>query len=547
MCYFKRLSFIAVFLLTPSLVAKPVQKSSSESVSSLSSQALDQALREVSHQLKDAQITWIVQDLKNGEIYSSEAPDVLMHPASTNKLATTAVALDTLGPHFTYRTRLWSSPPLPQKKHRETHETAGNEAGGTQVLDVLQKKIPTITLYWEASGDSKITNEVYQKWVKEIKRAGVDQINALIIDDHLFTDQALAPGYEMAPDDDAAYRAAAGAIGYDFNRLVIRVKPGKVGQPPRVSLVPPIKSARIKNTANTIETGKEELKIKLFERQDQHVLIEVTGQIPRLYKKKNFKGISVARRAPFPLQFAGEALLHQLHKAGIKIAPKAKIKRGVLPSLEQRSLVLEHQSPKLKSLLHDINTYSNNFMAEQTLLTLGLHQAGFGGWKEGISFVQKTLESRFKMSNFRYVNGSGLFGNAAFSARQLTRLLQKAHTLSKGAFAETLPKSRQEGTIKKRFKVLPKGAVQAKTGTLDGVSTLCGYLKTRARQQLTFCVMMSGFAKEMLNEARNIQDEMVSAMWRLDPKPQTSTPSRRRIKTKKHRKSSPKSPKKHGL
>jgi D-alanyl-D-alanine carboxypeptidase/D-alanyl-D-alanine-endopeptidase (penicillin-binding protein 4) len=113
------------------------------------------------------------------------------------------------------------------------------------------------------------------------------------------------------------------------------------------------------------------------------------------------------------------------------------------------------------------------------------------------------------------VNGSGLFGEAAFSPRELTTLLRRAHELTRGGFVEVLPKSREQGTIKRRFKALPKGAVRAKTGTLNGVSTLCGYLTTRAAQDLTFCVMMSGFSKDDLRLARRLQDEMVSEAWRL--------------------------------
>ena len=526
------LCLFAISLLASHTEATPKKRSRPTPEPVLSQAELHEALTTLSEALRGAQVTWHVQDLKSGAVYSSRSPDQLMHPASTNKLATTAVALDTLGAQYKYTTRLWASPPLSPPPSAQ----ATSRPSDLKTERVVADERPPITLYWEASGDPKITKQVFQGWVKSLQAQGVTRVSGLVIDGHQFTDQPLAPGYERAPEDDAAYRAAAGAVGFDFNRLVVRVRPGKVGRAPRVSLIPPIPSARVVNTANTTKTGREQLSITLHEQPDEQVLIEVKGSIPRYVKKKRFKGISVARRAPFPTRFAGEALLTTLAQAGIKLSPKASVTLGRLPPKKERSLLLTHRSPALSKLLHDINTYSNNFMAEQTLLTLGLHKGGFGGWREGVEFVRKALKARFKLSGFDYVNGSGLFGDAGFSARQLTSLLRRADQLSRGRFAKTLPRSQREGTIRRRFKALPRGAVRAKTGTLDGVSTLCGYLSTRQRQPLTFCVMMAGFHKDLLKEARETPDRMVQAMWRLkNPNP----PKRRkkRSKTAKQRRS----------
>lgn len=549
---------LAMFIMNGAILmnatAKPTLKASEAPQSPLTPAQLNQSLQALSAQLKGATVTWLVEDLKSGVVYASALPDQLMHPASTNKLATTAVALDTLGAQFRYRTRLWVSPPLPEPSNSPTvQETLEVDPSKTNKPKDEPARPSPVTLYWEASGDSKVTREVFQGWAKTLKQKGLGPVEALVIDDHLFTDQPLAPGYERAPDDDAAYRAAAGAVGYDFNRLVVRVRPGAEGKAPKVSLVPPIPSVVIENHAMTTRVGKEQLTIRAKELDQERVLVEVSGSIPRLnQKKETFKGISVARRAPFPVRFSGEALLITLKQAGLTLSSDVSVRRGALPPKKERSLLLEHRSPKLKRLLHDINTYSNNFMAEQTLLTLGLHKQGFGGWAEGVSVIHSALKGRFKLSGFQYVNGSGLFGEAGFSARQLSALLRRANQLSRGVFAQTLPRSRREGTIKRRFKELPKGAVRAKTGTLDGVSTLCGYLETRERQRLSFCVMMAGFAKEKLKEARATQDQMVSAMWRLKnpnpskakraprtPKPKVTTP-KRKTKPKAQRSPSPK-------
>ena len=107
---------LRLLCLCLTLCAQPLSASARVKVprAELSPAQLDERLHQLGAGFKEAQVTWIVRDLKRGSSYSEEGADQLMHPASTNKLATTAVALDTLGPQFRYTTRLWSSAPPAQ-------------------------------------------------------------------------------------------------------------------------------------------------------------------------------------------------------------------------------------------------------------------------------------------------------------------------------------------------------------------------------------------------------------------------------------------------
>ena len=61
--------------------------------------------------------------------------------------------------------------------------------------------------------------------MRQLKAKGVRSVKGLVIDDHHFTNQPLAPGYELKPEDDAAYSAATGGVSYNFNRLIVNPTP----------------------------------------------------------------------------------------------------------------------------------------------------------------------------------------------------------------------------------------------------------------------------------------------------------------------------------
>ena len=132
-------------------------------------------------------------------------------------------------------------------------------------------------------------------------------------------------------------------------------------------------------------------------------------------------------------------------------------------------------------------------MAEQILRTIGDEKSRMGDWTESARLVTRHLEKKYKLKGFTYVNGSGLFGNTAFSARDLTTILKGIDQSipPQPEFLASLAVSRVDGTLRKRFKSLPKGTIRAKTGTLDGVVCLSGYLYTKSGDTLIFSILMN--------------------------------------------------------
>ena len=440
--------------------------------------------------LRNAKVGYIIRRLDDGKILLSHEADSLFHPASNTKIITTAAAYKILGPNERFVTRWYIEQ--------------------TKELDQIKSR-----LYWRASGDPKLVPENFKEVAEAIKRSLKEKnlklkIDELIIDEEGFTQEFLAPGYDQKPEDDAAYRAANGSIGFQFNRFTTAFKPNKkVGEPPLITVKPAIPYFKVKNTAKTSRKGKERLRLMAKDSEDlNHMILEIQGTIPRRHKS-----VSTRRRIGNPIQFAGQSLLHYLSETGIKV--RMKVSKGLVPQHLQPIKV--HKSPLMSSLIKDINVYSNNYMAEQLLLAMGMRVRGFAGWTEGQLVVRSYLDAMIGIQGYKYVNGSGLFGETAFSPMMISEVLIKAYQDSNGAFRELLPMAGKEGTLRKRLRQLPRGAFHGKTGTLEQVSTLCGYLDTRESEKLVLCLMMNDF-KVKTWKIRSAQDELITFAWLLHSK-----------------------------
>jgi hypothetical protein len=115
-------------------------------------------------------------------------------------------------------------------------------------------------------------------------------------------------------------------------------------------------------------------------------------------------------------------------------------------------------------------------------------------------------------------DGSGLSRYDMTSARQMARLLARDARRPGTRLADLLPKG-GEGTLRRRFRNLPDpSVVTAKTGTLDGVSNLAGYLVRPGRDTLAFSFLCNGFAGSP-RPVRLFQDRMLALLTGVPLRP----------------------------
>ncbi len=135
---------------------------------------------------------------------------------------------------------------------------------------------------------------------------------------------------------------------------------------------------------------------------------------------------------------------------------------------------------------------SDNFIAEQMLLMCSEKLFGAQKAEEAIDYATKNIY-RDAPSELRWVDGSGLSRYNLFTPRTVIKVLEKLHReVSQERLFRIFPTGGETGTIRSWYKGKTP-YVHAKTGTLNGVHCLSGYLVTKKNKTLIFSFMHNNY------------------------------------------------------
>lgn len=415
-----------------------------------------------------------------------------MNPASTMKLLTTFAALDILGPAYTWQTQAFISGPLDN--------------------GVLKGD-----LYLQGSGDPKLTFDHFALWLREMRQRGLREIRGdLVLDRHAFAlvtseagpfDQEIMRPYNVLPD----------ALLLNFNAISVQLLP-QTGQPPRLALEPPVGNLELVNQLRSDDHAacgdwREGLRAEVFTSGTVDRLI-LTGAYPLACGEQRWN-IGLADHSHFVLGVFRALWAELGGKFGGKFGGniEGNVREGAVPPGAR--LFAVSPSPTLGEIVRDMNKYSNNVMARQLFLTLGL-EAGHRPARpeDGAAAIQGWLTRRgLAMPELVLENGAGLSRQERISATSLGRLLQAAwHSAVMPEFMASLPIAGSDGTMKKR--VPGQGVVgqaHIKTGTLDGVKSMAGYvLDQQGRRWIVVCLVNHPRAAL----ATPAMDALLQAVWK---------------------------------
>jgi D-alanyl-D-alanine carboxypeptidase/D-alanyl-D-alanine-endopeptidase (penicillin-binding protein 4) len=127
------------------------------------------------------------------------------------------------------------------------------------------------------------------------------------------------------------------------------------------------------------------------------------------------------------------------------------------------------------------NKFSSNLMARHLLLTIGEERSGGPATLEkGAAAIAEWGRARgLDLQAMDIDNGSGLSRSTHISVLQMAQTLSAAYRSRYAPeFLASLPLAGMDGTLRSRMKLSPAGAVRLKTGHLDGVSGVAGYVTT---------------------------------------------------------------------
>jgi D-alanyl-D-alanine carboxypeptidase/D-alanyl-D-alanine-endopeptidase (penicillin-binding protein 4) len=439
--------------------------------------------------LSGARIGIAIADLATDRIVYQRDPDGLYNAASNTKLITAAAALALLGPDFRYYTAIYGAAP----------DREGVVKGG---------------LFIRGRGDPALgTSEIYQM-VRELREQGVKQVKGgVVVDAGYFDDRDLPPHFEEKPKDPAPYRAPVGATSLNFNAITLSVRPAARGKgPSTVAVDPPNDYVVVESKVDTVKRGRTRIRIE-SETVDGRMRVVVRGQLRADDGVKTYR-----RRVDDPVGYLGAALRAALTRTGIAVGDE-RIATGPVP--KNATALAWRVGEPMAVLVRGLGKYSNNYVAEMLLKTIGAETRADktrpATWDDGLGAVRRWLVDQIGWApeSFYYGNGSGLYASNRFSPRAIVRLLSIGYRDFRWGpdLVASLSIGGVDGTISRRMASGPAaGLVRAKTGTLNGVSTLSGYVATDGRAPLAFSILVNGFGDAGAEYARLLQNDVCEAM-----------------------------------
>jgi serine-type D-Ala-D-Ala carboxypeptidase/endopeptidase (penicillin-binding protein 4) len=408
----------------------------------------------------------VIQSLADGKTWYERNADLLLLPASNQKLLTSAAALDALGPDWTYATTL--------------HRYGSLDDNGTLHGSLTLK----------GSGDPLLEAKDLDLFAESVKAAGIRKVQGKLIgDDSRFDEKRLGFGWEW-DDLPFYYSAQVSGINLNENVVMVTVDPGrKPGDPLIARVTPADRAIKLVVRGRTAEKGQpSSLAVTRTTGVNQ---IVVDGLLAVDSRAEDRKPIPVS--VEDPTRYALTYLQQKLKDAGIEVT--GGIDEGILPDRDTVEIA-RHTGPPLSEVLKKLNKPSDNLVAECLLKTIGAEKgkAGVGSTAAGRDVAMQWFQIiGIDPAGISMQDGCGLSRHNFVSARSIALLLKAMHSHPSGkVFLDSLPVAGVDGTLRNRMKgTLATQNCRAKTGTMDAVSSLSGYVTTKAGEPLLFVMLMN--------------------------------------------------------
>ena len=432
--------------------------------------------------------------LENVSVYVQrvDAPQALLayqadmprNPASVMKLVTSYVALDLLGPAYRWKTQFYGLS-LPQH---------GKLQGG---------------IWIKGSGDPALNTAHLTEVASELKQKfDLNEICCeVVLDNSAYASQSFdAAAFDGKPN--RAYNAPAEALM--VNQQAIRLQLIPSNEKVTVVAYPNwqwlIKRIDIKPVAGECGDWKNSLQIKREGR-----LLNVRGEYPvscgDKYLDVNWQGA----------EYVAGLFYTAWEQAGGRWTQPEKTQTRIASVPENSVLLTEHASPTLAEILREMNKTSNNVMARA--LYLSLSRANDAGQVASAAKSEQVLKAWLQGKGFNFSelvleNGAGLSRVERISAAHLGALLGDAfHSPVMAELTASLPIYGVDGSLSKRKDGGVYGRAHLKTGSLESVRGLAGYVLDAKGRYWSVVFMANGAKSEATKPA---QDALLSWVYQQE-------------------------------
>lgn len=426
-----------------------------------------------------------IREANTGRIVFQRNASRYYKPASNLKVLTAVAGIDFLGPNYRYQTSLLTD------GHIKNHTLNGN-------------------LYIKFSGDPTLTTSNLKNLFVALKKKGVTNISGnLYVDNTVFDSNNIGPGW-MWDELRFCYAAPVNGVIINHNCMPFQIYPDKkLGRKAHVSMPSDYQYIQVNNDVTTVHHSKQAscpLEMNVTENNQ----LSLSGCLaPGKYKTS-------LEAAAKNINVYVAALLKRIIQSS-NISLKGHIATN--HTSKQLKTLVTHNSNTLASFVKTMLKKSDNVIANALYKTIGAsyyHNAA--SWSESQKAELALLHKYTGMpaDEVTAVDGAGLSRYSQITPNALAKVLTGAY---KGKYFSTLyndlPISGMDGTLKYRMGSKSMlGKVHAKTGSMTGVKTLAGYVKTRHHDTLAFVILVNGFSGSSY-KYRRLQDNIVTYLASL--------------------------------
>ena len=437
--------------------------------------------------VKRGQISWSFRDVQTGQELDAYEQKKMMIPASTQKVFTTAIAINSLEISYVFQTKFAVSGRIKRGKliGDLIIRGGGDPSFGSGIAGAL-------------SGDS-----VLFKIGKMLQDSGITKINGnIIVDPFIWPyDHSVIPRNWTWEDIGNYYGAGAWGLNWRSNEFNIRFTAGKnYNDTSRAEI--------LSTWANYLKL-ESSVKSTTYEKRDIYIYTSpfserVFADGAQLIGSEP----SIERAAlPNPPRAFGLELKDYLASIGIEQHGDLKIQSS---QASPASTWMVFNSPPLSDLVFETNQKSNNLFAECIARKLSINQIGSADYPTGRMLELKLNEYKpYSDSAMHLVDGCGLSRkNSICTSFQSQFLRSQTKATRFPYFLQSLPKAGEEGTMRN----FPKAnQLRAKTGSLDKVRAYAGYFFDQNNHWIAFSFIANNIPLSNASLKNKMAELLVSA------------------------------------
>jgi D-alanyl-D-alanine carboxypeptidase/D-alanyl-D-alanine-endopeptidase (penicillin-binding protein 4) len=315
-----------------------------------------------------ASVSALVQNVKTGEIIFELNSVKNLAPASIQKLITSAVATELLGPEYRFSTTLG---------YTGTVDNSGVLNGDIVIQGGGDPALGSVEFpeFYEGFLD---------KWLGEIRKTGIKEVKGRVITDDSYYDYNPVPPKWLWEDAGNYYGAGVYGLSLYDNTCEIHLKTSDPDSKPVITGIHPPES-RIQLANQLISSGSSDYGFVFAAPYSNSGWL--SGTVP-----VNSEDFVLKASITDPPLLLSRIINRKLREAGIKVANEPSTVRALQQKPEPVTPIITTFSPPLRNIVKVMNHKSINLYAEHLVKELGKKFMNEGSTAAGLKVIRNFLD-----------------------------------------------------------------------------------------------------------------------------------------------------------